>query len=56
MLEKKLNLRKHLFELTKGCVFSVAEKLLRQVASAVFADVFICKMELDFVAHVIPIL
>ena len=47
MLEKKLNLRKLLFRLTKGCVFSVTEKLLRQVdmcpmggpISIAFADV-----------------
>ena len=53
MLERKLNLRKLLFKLTKGYVFSVTEKLLRQVdicpmggpISVVFADVFICKIE-----------
>ena len=57
MLERKLNLRKLLFKLTKGCVFSVTEKLLRQVdicpmggpIYVVFADVFICKIELDVV-------
>ena len=63
MLERKLNLRKLLFKLTKGYVFSVTEKLLRQVdicpmggpISVVFADVFICKIELDVVAPAIPI-
>ena len=48
MLEKKLKLRKLLFKLTKGCVFSDSEKLLRQVdgcpmggpISVVFSDVF----------------
>ena len=57
MLGRKLNLRKLLFKLTKGCVFSVTEKLLRQVdicpmggpIYVVFADVFICKIELDVV-------
>ena len=57
MLEKKLNLEKRLFKLTKGCVFSVTEKLLMQVdicpmggpISVVFADAFTCKMELDVV-------
>ena len=63
MLEKKLNLGKLLFKLTKGCTFSVTEKLLMQVdicpmggpISVVFADAFICKMELDVVEPAIPI-
>ena len=63
MLEKKFNFRKRLFKLAKGCVFLVTEKLLSQVdicpmggpIFVVFADVFICKMELDVVVPVIPI-
>ena len=58
-----MNLEKRLFKLTKGCVFSVTEKLLMQVdicpmggpISVVFADAFTCKMELDVVVLAIPI-
>ena len=69
MLEKKLNLcakpifKKKSFKLTKGCVFSVTKKLLKQVdgcpmagpISVVFSDVFICKMELDVIVPAKPI-
>ena len=63
MLEKKLNFRKLLFKLAKRGVFSVTEKLLSQVdiclmggpISIVFADIFICKMELDVVVPAITI-
>ena len=61
MLEKKLNLRKLLFKLTKRCVFSVTEKLLRQVdicpmggpISVVF--LFMSKMELDALVPTRPV-
>ena len=52
-----------MFKLIKGCIFTVTEKLLRQVdgcpmsgpISVVFADIFMCKMELDVVVPVKPI-
>ena len=55
MLEKKLKksiFKKLLFKLTKGCVFSVTEKLLKQddgcpmggPISVVFSDIFMCKI------------
>ena len=61
MLEKKLNLRKLLFKLTKRCVFSVTEKLLGQVdvcpmggpISVVF--LFMGKMELDVLVPTKPV-
>ena len=63
MLGKKLNLTKPLFKLTKGCVFSVTEKLLRQIdvcpmggpVSVVFSVVFMWKMELDVAVPTTPI-
>ena len=63
MLEKKLNLRKLLLKLPKRCVFSVTEKLLRQIdvcpmggpISLVFSDGFMYKMELDVVVPTTPI-
>ena len=78
MLEKKLKLhvrkeieplckqsifKELLFKLTKGCVFSVTGKLLKQVdgcpmggpISVVFSDIFMCKMELDVVVPAKPI-
>ena len=49
--------------LTNGCVFSVTEKLLKQPdgcsmsgpMSAVFSDIFMCKMEFDVVVPAKPI-
>ena len=54
---KQTIFKKLLFKLTKGCVFTVTEKLLRQVdgcpmggpMSVVFSDIFMCKMEFDVV-------
>ena len=54
---KNLIFKKLLFKLTKGCVFSVTEKLLKQVdgcpmggpMSADFSDIFMCKMEFDVI-------
>ena len=70
MSEKKFNLcarsqylKKLLFKLTKGFVYSVTGKLLKQGDSspmvgpiyAVFSDIFMCKMELDAVVAAKPI-
>ena len=63
MLEKKLNLRKLLFKITKGCVFLVTEKLLGQVdicpmggsISVIFSDVFMWKIKLDVAVPAKPI-
>ena len=52
-----------MFKLTKGCVFSVTEKLLKHVdgcpmggpISVVFLDMFMYKMQLDVVVHAKPI-
>ena len=52
-----------MFKLTKGCIFSVAEKLLKHVdgcpmgwpISVVFSDIFMCEMELDAVVPAKPI-
>ena len=60
---KKLILKKGLFTLTKEWVFSVTEKLSKQVdrcsmggpISADFSHIFICKMELDIVVLAKPI-
>ena len=60
---KKSIFKKLLFKLTKGCVFSVTEKLLKQVdgcpmggpMSVVFSDIFMCKMEFDVVVPAKPI-
>ena len=60
---KKSIFKKLLFKLTKGCVFSVTGKLLKQVdgcpmggpISAVFSDIFMCKMEFDVVVPAKPI-
>ena len=49
---KSLYLKKLLFKLTKRCVFSVTEKLLKQAngcpmggpISVVFSDIFMCKV------------
>ena len=54
---KKSIFKKLLFKLTKGCVFSVTGKSLKQVdgcpmggpISVVFSDIFMCKMEYDVV-------
>ena len=56
-LFKKSIFKKLLFKLTKGCVISVTEKLLKQVdgypvggpISIIFSDIFMCKMEFDVV-------
>ena len=53
-LSKKSIFKKFLFKLTKGCVFLVTEKLLKQVdscpmggpMSVVFSDIFVCKLNL----------
>ena len=70
MSEKKFDLcaksqylKELLFKLAKGFVYSVTEKLLKQVDSspmggpiyAVFSDIFMCKMELDVVVAAKPI-
>ena len=60
---KKLIFKKLLFKLTKGCVFSVSGKLLKQVdgcplggpLSVVLSDIFMCKMEYDVVVPAKPI-
>ena len=52
-----------MFRLTKGCIFSVTEKSLKQIdgcpmvgpISVVFSDIFMCKMELDVVVPAKPI-
>ena len=60
---KSQYLKKLLFKLTKGYVFSVTEKLLKQVNSCLmggpisvaFSDIFMCKMEFDVVVPGKPI-
>ena len=60
---KKLILKKGLFTLTKEWVFSVTEKLSKQVdrcsmggpISADFSHIFICKMELGIIVLAKPI-
>ena len=60
---KKSVFRKGLFKLTKGCAFSVTEKLLKRVdgcpmggpISVVFLDMSMFKMQLDVVVHAKPI-
>ena len=60
---KKRIFKKLLFKLAKGCVFSVTEKLLKQVdgcpmggaMSAVFSDIFMCKMEFGVLVPAKPI-
>ena len=61
-LLKKSIFKKLLFKLTKECVFSVTEKLLKQVDGCplwvgqhLFSDIFMCKMELDVVVPAKPI-
>ena len=52
-----------MFRLTKGCIFSVSEKSLKQIdgcpmvgpISVVFSDIFMCKIELDVVVPAKPI-
>ena len=51
-----------MFKLIKGCVFSVTEKLLKQVDGCplwvgqhLFSDIFMCKMELVVVVPAKPI-
>ena len=52
-----------MFKLTKGCVFSVTEKLLKQVdgcpmggpMSVVFSDIFMFKIEFDVAVPAKPI-
>ena len=60
---KKSIFKKLLFKLTKGCVFSVTGKLLKQVDGCpmgglifvVFSDMFTCKMEYDVAVPAKPI-
>ena len=60
---KNLLKKRCLFKLTKGCVFSVTEKLLKHVdgcpmggpISVVLLDMFMYKMQLDVVVHAKPI-
>ena len=55
--------KKLLFKLTKGCVFLVTEKLLKQVngcsidgpVSVIFSNIFTCKMEFDSIVPDKPI-
>ena len=62
-MDKKSVFRKGLFKLTKGCVFSVNEKLLKRVEgcpmggpiSVVFLDMSMFKMQLDVVVRAKPI-
>ena len=57
-----MQFKKLLFRLTKGCIFSVSEKSLKQIdgwpmvgpISVVFSDIFMCKIELDVVVPAKP--
>ena len=59
----KSTFKKLLFKLTKRFLFSVTEKLLKQVGgcpmggqiSVVFSDILMCKIELDVVVPAKPI-
>ena len=63
LLCKKSIFKKLLFKLTKGCVFSVTGKLLKQVDGfpmggpiyVVFSDIFMCEMEYDVAVPAKPI-
>ena len=63
LLCKKSTFKKLLFKLTKRFVFSVTEKLLKQVGGCpmdgpiyvVFSDIFMCKIELDVAVPAKPI-